>query len=359
MLLKHASQKERLWYQVAFAWSNLNYELAIELLAVLAELYSEDCLSVKVAEWLFYCTGQAYQAKRYLALCEKIAVHHKKNSAFLAMHSFAYELSGDCEKAYTLASRSLELDPNMAWAHHTISHIFLKQSKSVAGISFLTEVRPRIRRFLSYPSPRHLNWHLSLCYLAELNKPACLDIYTNEIWSQPDNVLKQIDAISLLWRLEMAGFPQEEKWPKILDCLQKTPYEHYVPFHNAHYVYALARANKADLAEQVVAKSSIYASQLEGINKDWWANAGVPLFRACLAFAKQDYKAAHKYIDNIIPQLLSVGGSDAQDEILWQMYYLSLLKSGEKSKAQAIRANHLKQYDPTQLGQYWLGLAEK
>jgi hypothetical protein len=56
------------------------------------------------------------------------------------------------------------------------------------------------------PIHSHDAWHLALLYLEELDVAATMRVFRDHIWGiTPDFVVEQLDAISLLWRIEMAG----------------------------------------------------------------------------------------------------------------------------------------------------------
>ena len=117
----------------------------------------------------------------------------------------------------------------------------------------MQEGRARMEAFLPLlatcgrPIHSHDAWHLALRYLEELDVAATMRVFHAHIWGiTPEFVVEQLDAISLLWRIEMVGTPMDAQWPSIAERVTPRAIETFMPFMNAHYVYALARAGRAD-----------------------------------------------------------------------------------------------------------------
>ena len=149
-LLHLANLREKLTYQAAKAWMNLEYESALTILAGLTALYPRDTLAAKFAEWLFYCAGQVCNGHNYLAFCERIAIHNQDESHFIAMHSFAAELSGHVAEAQRLAEQALLIESLTPWAHHTLGHVYLNTNNTAKGAAALETYRK--------------SWDESLCF---------------------------------------------------------------------------------------------------------------------------------------------------------------------------------------------------
>lgn len=140
--LRHAHLREKLFYEAVYQWMNLSYESALTIFETITQLYPKDTLALKFAEWLYYCTGQAYQAKRYLNVCLPMVPHHLENPYFLSMYSFALELSGKLSEAKSIADKAIELNLNTPWAHHTLAHYYLNSGQITQGISRLKRLHP-------------------------------------------------------------------------------------------------------------------------------------------------------------------------------------------------------------------------
>lgn len=352
--LRTANLREKLTYQAVRAWQRLDYECAISLFTSIAALFPRDTLAIKFAEWLFYCSGQAFQAKRFLALCEKSAPENQDESHFLAIHSFALELCGHYSQAKVMAERAIDMDLLTPWAHHTLAHVYLLQNDISSGISCLRKLQPSWDKILPLLKG-HNSWHLALFYLANRKKTETIELFNSSIFGiWPDTVLEQLDAISLLWRLDMAGFPQDDLFKEIAGHLNQHPYEQYTGFNSIHFLYCLARIDDEKAINRALETMITYAKALQpGYAQNLWHNVTLPFCKGILAFVRKDYHASCDMLAPIITDCFQMGGSDAQDELFLQTYLLSLLRSKRQVEAEQFFAKYLSHYKNTPLAEYW------
>lgn len=352
-LLHNANQREKMFYQAICAWQKLDYELALTLLTAQIDLWPRDCTAAKIAEWLFYCTGQRNQAKQFLRMCNKMRKHNLNNSYFLAMFAFAQELCGKYDQAHEVATRALEIEPTTAWAHHALGHVYLMRSEIDTGISAFESFKPTWENIIA-PLKSHNTWHLALFYLANLDRQKINALYIDGILAKAASLVSiELNAISLLWRMEMAGLACDKQWQLLIPYLQHQVFDHYMPFNNFHFMYALARAGDDQAVVQALKKLDLYAISQTGEKYRLWYTISKPFLHGCVAFTKQNYKQASKYFHPIIEQIFCVGGSDAQDEVFLQTYYISLKKSGQHQLARKFFKKYLSHYTNTKLGKYW------
>lgn len=352
--LEKANFRERLLFNAVQNWQALNYQGAITDLTALVHLYPQDTLAVKVAEWIFYCLGQAYSATQFKALCDTAAPHQKDNPYFLASHSFALELTGHYPAAMAKAEQAMDLEPIAPWAHHTIAHCLLLNGEMNQGAEFLQSVSATWKTIMPLLKG-HNNWHLALFYLAHRDVQKVLERFKHHIFGLiPGTILEQIDAISLLWRLEMAGFAQDQLLQQVRSQLNHHPYEYYTGFNAIHLIYCLTRANDDKLTNHALDQMQHYTQQLPaGAKQDYWQFLCLPFCKATAAFAKHDYQSTIDYLNPIIQQCFKLGGSDAQDELFLQMYFVSLIQCKQQNRAKMFFNQYLKHYNNTHLGHYW------
>ena len=63
--------------------------------------------------------------------------------------------------------------------------------------------------------------------------------------------------------------------------------------------------------------------------------------RAVLAFAEEDYAGCARILEPVAAQVVRIGGSGAQREMLEDMFLLALMRSGEAAKARALLDHRL------------------
>jgi O-acetyl-ADP-ribose deacetylase (regulator of RNase III) len=108
-----------------------------------------------------------------------------------------------------------------------------------------------------------------------------------------------------------------------------------MPFMNAHYVYALARAGHSDALQAALARVRARSAADDEEAKRVWAPVGRAVIEAAAAFGAGDRARAAALLDPVMPVMTSIGGSDAQDDLFRQAYLRSLQAAGRHSDAAA------------------------
>jgi hypothetical protein len=352
-LLSRSNDREKLYYQAALFWYQKDHGAALGIYEKITEQWPRDCVAAKLAEWMFHCMGQADDVTRFLRMTTKMYPHNKKEPGFLATHSFALELNKHYDQSLEIAEEALALEALTPWAHHTFAHTLIAKGNIDHGIKILETYKPLWVNILPTLCG-HLTWHLNLFYLANLDKENILAQFSPGVWgNMPELSLEQADAISLLWRMEMADMPQDDLLKKVTEKLGNHVYQQYIGFDTVHYVYALARTGNIQAANQVISDAVRYANTLQSSYKNLWLNICVPLFEGVAAFAQAHYQKAYTHLAPILPMLAKVGGSDAQIEAFYQTALVSLLRSSQKDKAQTLIKQYLPHYLLTPLGKHW------
>jgi len=354
-LLKTANTREQLLFQAVKAWLILDYQQALILLTQITERYPRDTLAAKFAEWIYYCTGQAYQSKRYLALCNNIATHNQDEANFLAMHSFALELCGYYPQAKDMAEQATDMQRVTPWAHHTLAHMYLNSNKIEEGITCLRGLQDSWSGILSLVRG-HNTWHLALFYLALRDEQKTMQLYPQIFGILPALPSEQIDAISLLWRMDLAGLPQPGHLKKIGEKLGNNPFEHYTSFNTLHYMYCLTKTDdKQDTYKAIESIKNYIATLPKGENQSFLKTITLPFCEAIISFGKGDFQAAYDLLSPIISHYQEFGGSDAQTELFTQTYLICLLNLDKQREANEFFNRYLSHYKNTPLAEYWFG----
>jgi hypothetical protein len=108
-----------------------------------------------------------------------------------------------------------------------------------------------------------------------------------------------------------------------------------MPFMNAHYVYALARAGRSDALEAALAGVRARSKADDDEPTRVWAPVGRPIVEAAAAFGIGDRARAAALFDPAMSAMTAIGGSDAQDDLFRQAYLRSLQAAGRHTDAAA------------------------
>src|SRR4029078_7175474 len=98
-----------------------------------------------------------------------------------------------------------------------LSHVLIRQGRVPEGLARLEAFLPLLAT-CGRPIHSHDAWHLALLRLEQLDIAAAMRVFHAHIWGiTPDFVVEQLDAIALLWRIEMAGTAMDARWPSVAD----------------------------------------------------------------------------------------------------------------------------------------------
>jgi len=346
--------RESLLVDALLAWVRDDVQGALSLYERIADDWPRDVVAAKLAEFLFYV---APDYRRHLRFMERIAAANADQPAFLAMHALALELNREDERAEATAHRAIELELRTPWAHHALAHLLLNQRRIAEGIALLRELAPTWEGNTN-ATRCHNSWHLALLHLADDDVASALRIYRERIAGfEPDSVLEHVDAISLLWRVELAGHRRDAEWQALAPHLVERAREQFFPFLNAHYVYALTRAGWTEVVDDALARLRAYAFRQTGAGARVFRDVGLPLVNACTAFAAGEAARCTVLLEPILPEIACVGGSDAQNDLFRQTYVVALLDSGRQSEARRRLTARLAGHQPTAVEQGWLARA--
>ena len=325
--LGDASFRERQFFSALQLWIMDDLEGAMETLEQLTSDFPRDLVSAKACEFVYFLTGQNHAGPRYRAQMEKLAPHNSDHPEWLGMYAFSLELDGRYEEARRQADRALALRPESAWAQHALAHAALVTDDLARGRAEQEGFLPTWTHPL-FSIHGHNAWHLALFRLLDGDGEGALQLFKDLIWGQtPDSCSEQVDAISLLWRMEMAGFEVEEEiWSEVAEACASLAAEGMNPFVSAHHAHALARVGRDEdvvCLRNAVARA---AKEQPKSRRAVWVEAGIPVVDAAIAWARRETRAVVESLEPAIREIPRVGGSDAQDDL----FRITLLRALEQ-----------------------------
>lgn len=351
-LQRGMTDRELLLQRAVEAWARCDFEVAKVHLETLCAEHPRDLVAAKFAEFLFY---EAPDYPRHLHFMQELAEDNDGVPAFLAMLAFALSLAGRRDEAEEQAYRAIALERETPWAHHALAHVLLAEGRLEDGIRILGGLSA------SWPPPGqalhgHNWWHLALFHVEALDLETAWRIHGDHVVDRaPEAVVEHVDAISLLWRLELAGRDVGGEWRRLAPRFPERACEHVFPFLNAHYVYALGRAGETRIVRDAIRRAAEHAEAARGRGQHVWADVGVPLLRASLACAERDVAEAADLLTAIEADLACVGGSDAQVDLFHRALLDALVRSGRKSEARERLLARIGSRQATPLEERWLG----
>ena len=259
-------------------------------------------------------SGRAGQKRALLALLDGLAPSYGDDWWFTAHHGMALSENGQRDAARPKIDRSLAQNPNNPWAAHARAHLSYEEGDANAARAFLTSwLTTYPRNGLLYS---HLSWHLALGDL-EAGDPASAfrlfrEAFSPEVHSGPPRG-KVNDAVSFLWRWELAGHPRDaDAWRMMHDYANNAFPRAGAAFSDMHIALAQAVAGN-DAAIEARAR------QMDELARNGRYPSGpcVPaVSQAFAAFERRDFAAVIDALQPIAGELERIGGSRAQLDLV-------------------------------------------
>jgi Flp pilus assembly protein TadD len=263
-------------------------------------------------------SGRAGQKRALLELLDGLAPSYGDDWWFTAHHGMALSENGQRDAAGPKIDRSLAQNPKNPWAAHARAHLSYEEGDANAVRGFLKSwLTTYPRDGLLYS---HLSWHLALGDLEAGDATAAFrlfrEAFSPDVHSGPPRG-KVNDAVSFLWRWELAGHPRDaEAWHMMHDFASSAFPRAGAAFSDMHIALAQIVAGNDTALEARV-------RQIDELARGARYPSGqcVPaVARGFSAFERRDFTAA---IDALGPiagglpgELERVGGSRAQLDLV-------------------------------------------
>ena len=246
----------------------------------------------------------------------------------IAMRAFGLEECNRIDEAEAEARRAIEIDRRDPWAHHVVAHCLEARGRMLEGVAFLRSMSDTWAPCNSFMYT-HNWWHLAL-FLIDLDRTGeALALFDGHVWGvDKDFSEDQVNAVSLLARLELHGAEVGGRWADVAAHLKPRLHEHFTPFLDLHYLYGLARGGEDNAVTEMLASLEDRAERATESEREAWADCAVPAAHGLAAHAKGDHAAAARYLGQALPHLAAIGGSIAQRALFGAIHLDAMMRSG-------------------------------
>src|SRR6266853_1640441 len=292
-------------------------EAALSALGAHLHAWPRDVLVLSTTAFtngLLGSSGRAGQKRDLLDLLDRLAPSYGDDWWFTAHHGMALSENGQRDAARPKIDRSLAQNPKNPWAAHARAHLSYEEGDANAARAFLAPwLTTYPRNGVLYS---HLSWHLALGDLEAGDAAAAFrlfrEAFSPDVHSGPPRG-KVNDAVSFLWRWELAGHPRDaEAWRIMYDFATSAFPRAGAAFSDMHI--ALAQAVAGDDAAL-----EARARQMDELARQCRYPSGpcVPaVSQAFAAFERRDFSAAIEALQPIADELERIGGSRAQLDLV-------------------------------------------
>jgi tetratricopeptide (TPR) repeat protein len=265
-----------------------------------------------------------------LALTTRLLRHHDGNSFLLGMHAFALEQAGQCHLAIEVAEQAIALNPRDAWAVHAVAHALYELAEFSAALARLPGEMARCTGLGYFRN--HLEWHLMLMHFSLGDYERASESLRATFEHQPSPIPSDLeDAISMLWRLDLAGRAPGHRWQPFAAIARQRLDQPVEPFHALHLAMALNASGERAAAERQLAE---LRSERPSDRSVAMTEIIVPLAQALRAFTAADYGAVIRLIEPLLPRLSEAGGSRTQVDVFFDTFLEACFRAGDRERAE-------------------------
>jgi hypothetical protein len=288
---------------------------------------------------LFAFSGMADHDQARVDLCERYAHHYGDDWWFLTYHGWSLTENGEVVRGRAMTERAFGLRRDNANAVHSLLHAMFEDGSVAAADALVTEWVPNYDR--SGILHGHIRWHQALGALEAGDAARALAIYAEVLKpsvtsAPPINVIS--DGASLLWRLAAYGHDVPgDLWLEADGFAQNAFPRSSIPFADVHMaLFAAATHNSAALEQRLgVIEQRLSEGKLA-------AGPVVPkICRAMSAFAGEDYQGCVRHLEPVLDDVVRIGGSHAQRQIVEDTFIVALMRGGELARARAMLQRRL------------------
>jgi hypothetical protein len=288
---------------------------------------------------LFAFSGMADHDRARQELCERHAPHYGEDWWFLSNYGWAMTENGEVAKGRAMTERAFDMRRANAYGAHALLHAMFEGGSVADADALVTQwIGGYDRSGILYG---HIYWHQALGALEVGDASKALSIYEKILQpsvtvAPPLNAMS--DCASLLWRLLAYGHAVPANLWADAEAYAKAQFpKSSVPFVEMHMaLLAAATYNQAALEERLrVIEQRLGDGKLA-------AGPVVPqICRAMNAFADEDFRTCVTLLEPVLDDVVRIGGSHAQREIIEDTFIVALIRSGELPRAQTLLDHRL------------------
>jgi len=338
LVARHGTERERSHVGVLSLAVNGQSAKALDGALAHADRWPRDILILSLplgAFGLFAFSGMTDHDQARVDLCERHARHFEADDWwFLTYRGWSHGENGNVSLGRELTQRALEVRRNNVNAAHAFAHVLHESGASEEAETFISGWLPGYDR--SGILHGHIAWHGALVALEKGDTERALAIYAEHVAPSastgvPINVVS--DTSSFLWRLQAYGHAVPAGlWDEARSYASHYFHKAGFPFADFHMALIAAATGEHEALENRVAALTCLVE-----SGSLPAGPVVPaICRAAWAFAEEDYIGCVRLLEPMASEVVRIGGSGAQREIVEDTLLVSLMRSGEAEKAQAL-----------------------
>ena len=301
------------------------------------ETWPRDALILSLllgAYGLLAFSGRADHNQARVNVCEQHAHHYGDDWWFRTYLGWAHTENDNVGIGRPIIQRAIDGRRENANAAHALSHAMFEDGSIADAEVFIADWLPIYDRGGILHG--HISWHQALLALEQGDASRALAIYAERVQPKVTTsapLYAVVDGASLLWRLGVYGHVvPKEVWDDAAVYAESSFPKAGIPFADVHVaLLAAATGNRAGLEQRI--------GDLEKRLDEGKLPQGsvIPaICRGVRAFANGDYVDCVRILEPVADEVVRIGGSHAQREVVEDTLLIALMKSDEPVKARAL-----------------------
>ncbi|KIH54608.1 tetratricopeptide repeat protein, partial [Ancylostoma duodenale] len=319
---KHGNEREKLHAKAVQQFGEGKQSSAAKTWEEVLKKYPTDLMAIKFAHDTYFYLGDAKMIRDSV---QAVLPKHKGTepcySYLHGMLAFGLEECEQYAEAEKEALKALEANRYDCWATHARAHVLEMEGRFDEGIKFLESTVENWKP--GWMLAAHNYWHNGLYYIEKYkNYEVPLTIFDNSKYRTSEicpravksgAMLDIVDAVSMLWRLELEGVNVGDRWQN-LPNLKEHVDDHALFFNDIHMSIALQKGRYND-DEAEMRRTLIDFSKIAGDDYDQakiCREVGMAIYDGISQYILGDYNKCAKSMLPIRDRIYTIGGSNAQ-----------------------------------------------
>ncbi|WP_291295894.1 hypothetical protein [Elioraea sp.] len=339
-----ATTREQAHAAALAAWADGALDRALRLWRGILADHPHDVVAFRLHHFVAFWLGRPREmasaaAQVRPAWSDGVAAY----PAMLGCFAFAAEECGERVRAEHDGRLAVASDPTDLWAAHAVAHVLEMTGREAEGIAW-TE---GLSRHWSGGNQitHHLWWHRALYHFQQGDTATVLDLYDTQFRnvaspltaSHPDLYVDVQNAAAMLWRLRRVGVEGGARWEELADKAEARMGDVLSAFTLPHWMMALVATGRWDAAARWLEAGRAAASG-EGENDVLVREVALPVSEAILLAARGQAARAVALMRPVLGRMHALGGSHAQQDVLWQAFADAAMAAGDRGALAAALA---------------------
>lgn len=320
-----ANDRERGHLAAVQAWVRGDFFGAVQRWEAVLTAYPMDLFALELIHLTDVLLGDVVGQRDVVARVFNLWDESQPGFEFvLGFYSFGLEENRDFALAEEMGRRALAIRPDNPYAVHAVSHVMEMNGRQAGGIRFMQDTE---KTWGTSNFANHLWWHTSLFHLDIEERNKVLEVYDAHLSSEgkaPDKY-EELDAASLLWRLNLVGVDVGDRWRHLADKWEPSAQDTLYAFNDVHAMMSYVADDRRDAQHALLTANERYVETSTDANTAMTREIGMPFCFAIQDFQAENYGAC---VDRLLPvryMTHRLGGSFAQRDVIgWTLLEAAL-----------------------------------